>query len=178
VNTYCSGKLSKPCERLLNLSAGSHKQVCVFINNHNYKWHEFVPFERVKFTRKELLVILLNVSYMGKLEEVVAGIHLNCKRFKSIDNLLSIGNNSLFCIGKFCQEVVLNLCIEREFNLLRVHKHELHLGWMLRIKKRSYYCIKTYRFTLTGCTGNQKVGHLGKVKGESFIRYSSAENDR
>ena len=119
------------------------------------------------------LIILLDVSGTGNLQQVVAVIHQLTKGVQSLDNLCNISDDSflVLIVGRNLRhEMVHDGGIDTKLHLLRINKHELQFVRMLLVKQRCDDGIQSNRFTLTCSTSHQQMRYLGQVNHEHIIR--------
>ena len=92
-----------------------------------------MPIVRIQFPRQELIVVLNDVPHQRVLQQLVAIVHLYTQTVQRINNLVIIRNNRLAIARQLRQEMSLNLVKQRQFHLLRIHQHKLHIGRMLLV---------------------------------------------
>ena len=92
-----------------------------------------MPIVRIQLPRQELIVVLNDVPHQRVLQQFVAVVHLHAQTVQRINNLVIIRNNRLAIARQLRQEMSLNLVKQRQFHLLRIHQHKLHIGRMLLV---------------------------------------------
>ena len=100
VNTYRTSQLGDTSNRQLHILSRCHNQVSKLINHHHNIGHVLVPLFGIQFAGNKLLVILLDVAHMGRLQQVVAGIHLHADGVKRLHHLGHVGNHRLPLVGQ------------------------------------------------------------------------------
>ena len=92
-----------------------------------------MPIVRIQLPRQKLIVVLNDVPHQCILQQLVAVVHLHTQTIQRINNLVIIRNNRLAIARQLRQEMSLNLVKQRQFHLLRIHQHKLHIGRMLLV---------------------------------------------
>ena len=157
--------------------AGSHDEVAELVDNHHDVWHILVPGFRVEAARLKLGVVFLDVPHLGFFEQVVAVIHELAEAFERLHHFRHVGDDGVFAVGDFGEEVVFNRGVHAKLHLLRVYHHEFQFGGVLLVEQRGDDGVQADRLTLTRGTGNEQVGHLGEVHHEGLVRNGLAEGD-
>ena len=94
---------------------------------------------RIQAAIVEPLVIFLDVTHLGHLQQVVAGIHLHTQG------------------------------IEGTHHLLGIHQYQFQLGRMFLVKQGGNHGIQAHRLTLTSGTSHQHVRHLCQVDDKRLV---------
>ena len=125
----------------------------------------------------ELLVVLLDVAHVGRLQQVVACVHLHTDGVQRLHHLGDVGDDGFGLVGQLGQEVVLDDGVDAEFHLLGVDEHKLQLGGVLLVEQRGDDGVQTHGLTLTGSTSHEHVGHLGQIHHEHLVRDGLTQGD-
>ena len=157
--------------------AGSHDEVAELVDNHHDVWHILVPGFRVEAARLKLGVVFLDVPHLGFLEQVVAVVHELAEAFERLHHFRHVGDDGVFAVGNFGEEMVLNRGVHAKLHFLRVYHHEFQFGGVLLVEQRGDNGVQADRLTLTRGTGNEQVGHLGEVHHKGLVRNGLAEGD-
>ena len=123
-----------------------------------------MPFLRIQSASDEFLVVLGNVSALRFLEEVIALVHFDAERVQRRHHLGRVCDDGFFRIGQLRQVMPLNVVEERQFHFFGIDEYEFQLRWVLPVKQAHQHRIQSHRFTLTGCTRHEEVGHFGQIK--------------
>ena len=112
MDTHGSCKLGETADGELNLFACSHNKVGKLIDNQHYIRQVPMPVVGVELTTDEFRIVLLKVAHLGRLEQVIALVHLYAERVEGAYHLLDISNDSLFRVRQLGQIMTLYGVIE------------------------------------------------------------------
>ena len=149
--------------------AGSHDEVAELVDNHHDVRHILVPCLGVKAACLKLGVVFLDVPHLGFLEQVVAVVHELAEAFERLHHLRHVGDDGVFAVGDFGEEMVLNRGVHAELHFLRVYHHEFQFGGVLLVEQRGDNGVQTDRLTLTRRARHEQVRHLGEVNHKGLV---------
>ena len=129
-----TGELCQTGQRLLHLASCRHDQVAELIDNDHDIRHISVTRHRRELACTEFGIVFLDITHLRHLQQVVAVVHLHAQGVERAHHLFRVGDDGIAVVGQRGQIVVLDGRIEREFHLLRIHQHELHLARMLGVE--------------------------------------------
>ena len=119
------------------LLASRHDKVAKLIDDDHDVWHELMPVVGIEFTFLEFLVVFLDITGAGLLEQIIAGIHLHAEALQRLHYLVYISNDGFICVFvtfNLCQEMVDDGIIDREFHFLGVDHYNLQLSRMFFVE--------------------------------------------
>ena len=133
VDTHGTSQLGDTSDRKFHLLAGCHDQVAKLIYDYHHVWHIFMSVGQLEPVVDVLLVILLDVSGTGFLQQVVSAIHQHTETVERSYHLGNICDDRFFLVRNCCHEMVGDAGVNAEFHLLRVDEHQFQLIRMLLI---------------------------------------------
>ena len=108
VNAHRPSQLRQSRDRHLHFLSGRHDQVGKLVNHEHDERQVLVTLLRIQPPRDELLVVFLDVSRSGFLQQLVTVVHLDTERVQGIDNLFCICDDRLFLVRQLREEVLLD----------------------------------------------------------------------
>ena len=169
VYTYRAGQLGDSGDRQFHFFTGCHNEVAELVDNDNDIGHITVAFFGIELAGDEFGIVLFDIAHSGHLQQFISIVHFYTDRIECLYYFVRIGDNGFFAIGKFRQEMAFDDTVNTEFDFFGVYHHELQLRRVLFIKERCDDGIQTYRFSLSGRTGNEYVGHFAQIDHENLI---------
>ncbi len=178
VDSRCARKLSKTGDRLFDLLAGSHDHVGKLVDNNHYIRQISVAFIGIETAVYEFFVVLADLFDFGLAQQFVTRLHFAAQRIERVDNFLGIGKYRILLAFHFGEEMLFEAREKRQFHLLGVDHHELHLRRMFFVQQRRYYHVESHTLALSGGSCYEQVGHLCKVDQKRLVLNGFTQHQR
>ena len=117
----------------------------------------------------KLPVIRLQVPHHRHLQQVIPLIHLRRHTLQRAQRLRCIRHNRLLSPRQHRQIRILDVPIQRQLNLLRIHQHEFQIVRMALIQQTRNNRINPHRFPRTRRTRHQQMRHLRQINQKNLI---------
>ena len=183
MDTGGAGHLGQALDAGFNLFAGHHHQVGHFVDDHN----DIGQRDRGEFFgfKHRIAGFFVKPGLNGALEHLALGKRLFHAAIVAFDvahahfghfaiALFHLahdpfqGDNGLFGVGHNGGQEMRDAVIDRQFQHLGVdHDQAAFLGRQL-VEQRQDHGVDRHRFARAGGPGDQKVGHLGKVRDDGI----------
>ena len=154
-----SGQLGDAHDRIFNVAWSHDHEVGKLINDDQQVWvrlhHAVGALFGSQSASHDCAVEVVYVLEPERGEVVIASIHLFDHPLKRFGGLLGVGDD--------WRDEVRHTLIGGKLDALRVNQYQTNLGGLSAHQNRGNHRVDERRLTGTGCTGNQKVRHLGEI---------------